>query len=102
VIAGALEIQMSANLARLSKDMQEAKGVVSGAMSAIERAAQQAMSALSSLGIGIGVGALGALAKSAIGRLSQSRHWLGCAWRRSKQAATWTAPPLPSISSRST
>jgi len=53
VIAGSLEIQLLANIARLQADMNQAKQVVGGAMSSIERAAAVAKGAL------IGLGAVG-------------------------------------------
>ena len=37
MIAGALEIQLLANVARLAKDMQDAKGAVTSAMGSIEK-----------------------------------------------------------------
>jgi hypothetical protein len=66
-IAGVLEVQMMANMARLSKDMNEAKGMVGGAMSSISKSVDTAKSALASLGVGIGVGALSLMVKNAIG-----------------------------------
>lgn len=58
MIAGTLEVQMLANLARLSDDMRKAQGVVGGAMGRIEGAVSSAKRALGALGIGIGFGAI--------------------------------------------
>jgi hypothetical protein len=58
MIAGTLEIQMLANLARLSQDMAQAKGIVGGAMKDIERVVGQAKAALGALGAGLSVAAL--------------------------------------------
>lgn len=66
MIAGTLEVQMLANLARLSKDMHDAKTLVGGAMKSIESSVALAKSALGALGIGLGIGALVGMAKSAI------------------------------------
>jgi hypothetical protein len=52
-IAGALEIQMFANIARLADDMKTATGHVSRAMSSIESSVSSAQNALSALGIGL-------------------------------------------------
>lgn len=65
-VAGTLEIQMAANLARLSKDMSEAKGVVGGAMRNIEGAVSSAKSVLATLGLGAGVGGILLIAKNSI------------------------------------
>ncbi|MEO8101327.1 MAG: hypothetical protein ABI790_02305, partial [Betaproteobacteria bacterium] len=55
-IAGALEIQMFANVARLTEDMGKVKGVVGQAMSSVERSVNMAKNALGLLGIGLSVG----------------------------------------------
>lgn len=65
-VAGALEVQMFANLARLSKDMADAKSMVGGAMSSIEKSVSQAKSALDALGIGLSVGFFANLVKGSI------------------------------------
>jgi hypothetical protein len=52
MIAGTLEVQMLANLARLQKDMTEAKGIVAGAARAIEATAVGLTAALGAIGIG--------------------------------------------------
>ena len=54
MIAGSLEIQMMANLARLQSDMDSAKRMVGSATSQIEQAAAKATAALAGLGIGLG------------------------------------------------
>jgi len=56
MIAGVLEVQMMANMARLQADMDTAKRSVVGTMANIESAVGSAKSVLASLGIGIGVG----------------------------------------------
>lgn len=66
MIAGRLEIEMAANVARLSQDMQQARGVVGNAMQGIEASVARAKAALGALGIGIGIGALVAMAKATI------------------------------------
>lgn len=66
MIAGTLEIQMLANMARLQADMDTAKRSVSGAMANIESAVGSAKSVLASLGIGLGVGYFANLIKGSI------------------------------------
>ena len=66
MIAGSLEIQMLANMARLSKDMADAKGIVGGAMKNIESAVASAKSALGALGIGLSAGYFVSLIKASI------------------------------------
>ena len=56
MIAGQLEIQLFANLARLQKDMTQAKGMVGNATKSMESAVAGAKRALQSLGLGIGLG----------------------------------------------
>lgn len=66
MIAGTLEVQLLANMARLQQDMDQAKRVVGGAMSSIESAAATAKGALIGLGaVGLAT-AFGASIKSAI------------------------------------
>ena len=57
---------MLANLARLSKDMAQAKGMVSSATQSIEKSVALAKQALGALGIGLGVGYFASLIKGAI------------------------------------
>lgn len=66
MIAGTLEIQMLANMARLADDMAKSKAVVGNAMSDIEKAVGQAKSVLGALGIGLGVGYFVSLVKGSI------------------------------------
>jgi hypothetical protein len=66
MIAGTLEIQMAANIARLADDMAKSKAVVGGAMKDIEGAVAQAKAALGALGIGLGVGYFVSLIKGSI------------------------------------
>lgn len=56
MIAGTLEIQLAANMARLADDMQKAKTVVGGAMKDIESAVGSAKSILAAFGLTLGVG----------------------------------------------
>lgn len=65
-LAGTLEIQMLANLARLQKDMTQAKGIVTSSMKSVESAVKSAQSALGALGLGLSVGAIVAYGKSII------------------------------------
>jgi len=69
-LAGTLEIQMLANMARLQKDMTQAKGMVGGAMKSIESAVSSAKSALGALGIGLGIGYFASLIKSTTSAIS--------------------------------
>lgn len=66
MIAGTLEVQMLANLARLSSDMQQAKTIVSGAMDKIGAAVGRTKSILAGLGLGISVAGFTALIKGSI------------------------------------
>ncbi len=54
-IAGTLEIQMLANMARLQADISQGKEIVTGGMAKIESAVASAKSALGALGMGIGI-----------------------------------------------
>lgn len=66
MIAGVLEIQMLANMARLQSDMDSAKRLVSGAMGHIEKSVNAAQTALGALGIGLTAGYFAALTKASI------------------------------------
>ena len=55
ITIGNLVVQMSANVARLSSDMREAKNAVSEATSQISEAAESAMHALEALGVGLSI-----------------------------------------------
>jgi hypothetical protein len=63
---GTLTIEMAANLARLEKDMSNARRSVDGAMQKIQRSAQMAMRALGALGLGLGAAQLTSFVKQAI------------------------------------
>jgi hypothetical protein len=65
-LAGTLEIQMLANMARLQTDMNQAKTVVGSAMANIESTVASAKAALGALGIGLGVGYFVSLIKGSI------------------------------------
>lgn len=58
MIAGTLEIQLLADLARLQQDMDKATGLVGRASDKIEAVVGGAMKALGALGIGLSVGAI--------------------------------------------
>lgn len=58
MIAGTLEVQMLANLTRLSNDMNKAKSIVSGTAKHIESAMNAAKVALAGLGAGLSIAAL--------------------------------------------
>ena len=66
MLAGALELQMSANIARLIEDMANAKKVVGSAMKEIESAVGHAKEILGALGIGLGLEHFAGLIKEAI------------------------------------
>jgi tape measure domain-containing protein len=55
MIAGELEIRLRADIARLQRDMNGARQVVSDAVGGMERAATAAKAALASIGIGAGI-----------------------------------------------
>ncbi len=55
MIAGQLEVQLYANMARLATDMADAKSRVGSAMEGIEKSVESAKKALEALGIGLGL-----------------------------------------------
>lgn len=65
-VLGAIEIQMLADLARLKKDMDEAKNIVGTSVRGIQDLAGGAMKALGAIGVGLSVGALVSWVKGAI------------------------------------
>lgn len=65
-LAGTLEIQMLANMARLADDMAKAKNIVGSSMKSIEGAVASAKSALGALGIGVSIGYFASLIKDTI------------------------------------
>lgn len=69
MIAGSLEIDLRANLARLSQDMSQAKGMVGSAMKGIESAVSSAKTALAGLGVGLSIGYFAALIRGSIDAL---------------------------------
>ncbi len=64
--AGVLVVDIAANVARLQKDMQDAKGVVASAMGDISRSVNVAKTALGALGVGFSVYGVGRFAQSVI------------------------------------
>lgn len=61
MLAGSLQIELSANVARLAKDMADAKGAVGNATAAIERSVAAAKQAFAGLGLGLGLAQIIAL-----------------------------------------
>jgi hypothetical protein len=68
---GTLTIEMAANLARLQRDMDQAKTMVGGAMGEISRVAGMARAALGALGVGLSAAALANFVKGAIDAADQ-------------------------------
>ncbi len=66
MIAGTLEIQLMANIARLQKDMDDAKRAVGGAMSAIESSVNLAKGALAGLAAGLSIAGLTQMLRASI------------------------------------
>lgn len=62
--AGTIEIELLANMARLMKDMEDAKRVVGGAMDSIDRSVGLAKKALASFGVAVSMTAVVMFAKS--------------------------------------
>ena len=73
MLAGQIEIQMLANLARLQTDMTKAKSMVGGAMKSIESSVASAKSVLASIGIGLSVGFFANLIKGSIDAMDHLR-----------------------------
>jgi hypothetical protein len=66
MIAGRLEIEMLANMARLADDMKQARGMVGGAMKDIEKSVALAKNALGALGVGLSIDAFASMIKGSI------------------------------------
>lgn len=66
MIAGQLEIQLMANIARLQEDMNKAQSTVDRAMGGIRRSADMAVKALAALGVGLSAAALTGFIRGAI------------------------------------
>lgn len=62
----AVEVQLFANLARLTQDMAQAKSLVGGSMNEISRMAGLAKTALGAIGVGLSVAGLAAVLKHAV------------------------------------
>ncbi len=60
MIAGQLELQMFADIARIKSDMDKAQGIVTSGAQAMERAAASVRSALGGIGAGLSVAAFAA------------------------------------------
>jgi hypothetical protein len=75
MIAGRLEIQLTADVARLAKDMNDAKRVVGGAMQDIERYADIAKNALAGLGLGLSAGAMFLFVKHTVDAISAMKEF---------------------------
>ena len=65
-LAGSLEVQLYANVARLVEDMAKMESAVNGSLGRVERAAQTAMTALGALGSGLSVAAFAGMIKGAL------------------------------------
>ena len=65
-VAGTLEIQMMASIARLTGDMRQAKQIVGDATAQISRAAGAARQALEMMGVGLGAASFVYMVKGAI------------------------------------
>lgn len=66
MLAGQLEIQLLANLARLADDMNKAKGLVGAAMKSVEGSVAGARRALGLLGVGISAASVIQFARNAV------------------------------------
>lgn len=64
MIAGSIEIQLMASVARLQRDMDQARQVVSGTTSSMARAAEMARSALAGIAGGIGLSKIAEISDS--------------------------------------
>jgi len=73
MIAGSLEIQMSASLARLSDDMKKTQTIVGSTMKNVESSVASAKKVLGALGIGLGVGYFVTLIKGSIDAMDRLR-----------------------------
>ena len=73
-VAGTLEIQLLANMARLANDMAEAKKLVSGATKDIEKSVAAVKKVLGALGIGVSIGGLIAFGKAVVDAASQAEQ----------------------------
>ena len=71
MIAGVLEIQLMANMSRLSDDMRRTERVVGDSMTKVERSVASASRALSSLGLGVSIGLIADQAPTT----SPEKHW---------------------------
>lgn len=102
--AGTLEIELLANIARLQKDMDEAKRVVGGAMASIEKTVGAAKQAIGLLGGVLSVGMFAGWVKSAIDaadKLDDMAEKTGIAAKQLsalKYAGEVTGTPLDSLS----
>jgi len=74
MIAGTLEIQLLANMARLQADIDKGVGIVGGFGAKVESIAASAQSALGAIGIGLGVGALASYAAGLINAAAEMEH----------------------------
>lgn len=64
--AGSLEIQLYANVARLTQDMAQVERTVTGAMGKVEAAAKGAMAVVSALGVGLTVASFANMIRGAL------------------------------------
>lgn len=66
MLAGQLELQLYANVARLTEDMAKMESAVSGSLGRLEKGAQVAMNALGALGVGLSAAAFAGMVKGAL------------------------------------
>lgn len=69
MIAGRLEVEMAANLARLRKDMQDATGMLSGWARDVDRTLSSVKGMFAAFGAGLSVGAFAAFIKNGVDAL---------------------------------
>lgn len=89
MIAGTLEIQMLANMARLQQDMDAAKRTVGAAMTEVERAVNRAKSVLATLGFGVSMGSIVLWQKAIIDAADSMNDMTQRLGMNIRQLATW-------------
>lgn len=94
MLAGTLEIQMLANIARFADDMHKATDIASGAMKKIESAAASAKAALESLGIGVGLSVMFKDAVAAASLFEQASNRLNAVIKATGDTSGFTRDQL--------
>jgi hypothetical protein len=74
MIAGSIEIQLLANLARLQQDMDKANRLVGNTMTSISRSADMAKKALATIGVGFSLGLVVSGIKSVVRAAEEARQ----------------------------